>query len=251
MTIQFERCYQKAGAILGPTAEPLSVATVVENHRRYWRPKSVHTVLLAESHVYTNPNECVAMRGRTLIHPCDTPESFVRLVYCLGYGEPDYVGRSVAPNSGTWQYWKIFSSCVTPPSNESFAPLLKTRNRTYASRIKAKVALLERLRSRGVWLVDASILALYRPGGARTGRRVCEHVLACCWDNYIGHVLQECRPRSIIVIGHNVARALTGRLDEITRGHHTVVSQPQAHVRSEEGRGIHETYFRVCNAQPL
>ena len=65
LTNQFERCYQKASAILGPTAEPISVAMVVESHRRYWRPKSVHTVLLASltfTRIQTNVWPCADAR---------------------------------------------------------------------------------------------------------------------------------------------------------------------------------------------
>jgi len=37
------------------------------------------------------------------------PTDFVRLVYCLGYGENELLDGGLVPgNGGTWQYWDLF-----------------------------------------------------------------------------------------------------------------------------------------------
>ena len=58
-----------------------------EEHRSYWRPKNVRVLLLAESHAYTAREE---LERRLTISDDEfelVPQGFVRLVYCLGYGE--------------------------------------------------------------------------------------------------------------------------------------------------------------------
>jgi hypothetical protein len=42
------------------------------------------------------------------------PTPFVRLVYCLGYGERDLVQGRVQPNFGTPQFWKLLAAGVDP-----------------------------------------------------------------------------------------------------------------------------------------
>ncbi|MDQ6666242.1 MAG: hypothetical protein M3Z23_17830, partial [Acidobacteriota bacterium] len=62
--------------------------------------------------------------------PIDIPRGFVRLVYCLGYGESHLLDEPIeARNSGTPQFWKIFYSCLNPiQSSETFAPVARRQN---------------------------------------------------------------------------------------------------------------------------
>jgi hypothetical protein len=90
------------------TIEPLQVAELVEAHRWAWKPERPRLVLIAESHVFTTLVETMA----TYQNPegaHNAPSNFVRLVYCLGYGEsllcPQFKG-------GTPQYWRIFGNLV-------------------------------------------------------------------------------------------------------------------------------------------
>lgn len=242
------RCYERAAELLGNGAEPFSVVESVENHRRFWRPERVRVVLLAESHVYTRPEECRPMHGHPQASIPGSPGSFVRLVYCLGYGEPDFVGGDVGTNYGTPQYWKIFSSCVNPPSElRHFGALLKTTTPHFQDRLKAKIQLLMSLREAGVWLLDASVLALYSPGGGKPSPRTRRSILKTCWDEYIGPQIAAARPDSLIVIGKGVADSLTGRLDELSRGKHIVLNQPQARMTSSALEKTHQAYYDVCH----
>lgn len=121
-------------------------------------------LLLAESHVFTHEHELVAQVRLEPHGHSDAPSRFVRLVYCLGYGEPGIAGTAVRPDVGTPQFWKLFAACVDDPPDGN---ILKGVERRLAQRIKNKISLLEDLQARGVWLLDASPAALYRPGGGK------------------------------------------------------------------------------------
>ncbi len=104
-----EKCHSALAEILGEHAEPLEVVRRADEHRDYWRPrKVVRIVLLAESHVYTTTGELGYRLQALPALPPDLPRGFVRLVYCLGYGENRLLDRPVTGtrNTGTPQYWK-------------------------------------------------------------------------------------------------------------------------------------------------
>jgi hypothetical protein len=243
---ELERCYQRARQHLGDGAEPLDVVETGEAHRKYWQPQQVRVLLLAESHVYTKADECVPMHGPNRFGPAGVPENFIRLVYCLGYGEPDYVGSRLVDNPGTWQYWLIFSSCVNSPDTTQFRAVLKGDSPEFKDRLSAKIGLLKSLRAKGVWLIDASVLALYTSGGGKPASHVRERVLQTCWDEYIAHVVAGAMPKQIIVIGQGVARALSGRLNELTKGEHITINQPQGLRSIDTISHAHQTYHSVC-----
>jgi len=69
--------------------ESASVLRAVAAHREYWRPEEVRVLLLAESHVLTHDHELEAQVRLDAYGHSDAPTEFVRLVYCLGYGERD------------------------------------------------------------------------------------------------------------------------------------------------------------------
>jgi hypothetical protein len=100
---------------MGFPPEPFSVVSAVDEHRRHWKPRQVKT-LLAESHVYTesglmlNYDEFPALKN--------LPKNYVRLVYCLGYGEGKLVEGTISGNRGTPQFWKILSKCAGIPNDK-------------------------------------------------------------------------------------------------------------------------------------
>ena len=153
-----DRCYNEIAPLLGDDIEPFGVVRTVEAHRWFWRPRGVNVVLLAESHVLTTVDECVLMAGIGDPRLNRIPRRFARIVYCAGYGEPNYTGREIPNNIGTAQFWKIFASCA---GHTNFKPYLKSGNPRFEDRIGAKIDLLTRLRRMGVWLLDASVAALY------------------------------------------------------------------------------------------
>lgn len=245
---ELERCYAIASRMIGGGAEALRVVQTAEEHRNFWRPSKVQVLLLGESHVHTKTDECAPMPGAARFGPEGVPNNFVRLVYCLGYGEPDYAGTSLQSNSGTWQYWRIFSSCVFPHHSPEFTRVQKRCSPSVEERIKAKASLLKRLKEAGVWLLDTSILALYNPGGGKPIPAVREKILRACWDQYVGHVVSAARPGKIVVIGQGVARALAGRLDDVSKGNHEIISQPQGLRNKEAIVAAHQSYFAACNS---
>jgi hypothetical protein len=240
--------HDRLASILGPAAEPVAVLERAEAHRSFWRPDRPRVVLLAESHVYTTIRE-LSRSLRPLIElPRGIPRGFVRLVYSLGYGEDSLLDEPVLSprNSGTPQYWRIFQSCIGDPGTViDYGTVQASRNPNSLARLRAKVTVLERLRARGVWLVDASVAALYLPGQAKPPARVRAAVLQTSWDAYTGGVVARAEPEAIICIGVGVVRALGSRLDTIGVPW-AGVHQPQAHLTSPEHDRIHALYSAVC-----
>jgi hypothetical protein len=233
-----EECHRRLSRLLGAGAEPIEVLRRAEEHRAYWRPERVRVVLLAESHVYTS----VAELERRIILPGmpgnDLPRGFVRLVYCLGYGENELLDRPIIEpkNSGTPQYWKLFFSCVNRvETNADFAPVL--RQTPFPQRVKNKIALLRQLKEAGVWLVDTSMAALY----PKPSPMIVDACLHASWDTYVGGVIRAASPSHIVCIGRGVARALSDRLPRLGVPV-TVVPQPNAKLASTE----HFETFKQC-----
>jgi hypothetical protein len=226
--------------------ESLQAAECVDRHRMDWRPPTVHTVLLAESHVFTADAELQPMLGPHDLAGRQLNRTFARFVYCLGYGEPDFAGPQSPQTSGTPQFWKLFASCVHAPTAQAFAPLLKGTNPSFLGRLRAKLSLLERLRALGVWLVDASAIALYSPGGSRLHQSDYERVLKCSWSTHTGLLVRDANPHSIVVIGKGVARALHRELSGLSNVHVHSVAQPQG-CRTVQAMGeVYATLHRVC-----
>lgn len=240
-------CYSTVANIIGLNSEPLSVIQRVEKHRRYWRPAKTRVILLAESHVYTEASELAHALRPSLDVPPDLPKGFVRLVYCLGYGENGLLDAPIAGtrNSGTPQFWKIFASCLKPvASNDDFAGILASRT-LQPDRLVNKLALLYYLKARGIWLVDASIAALYAPGRPKLPPNRMLDVLYASWDGYVCSVIEEANPQAIICIGLGVAGALRTRL--ISLGiPWTAVPQPNARLSTAQHLDVFRTYYRIC-----
>ena len=227
----------------GVATEAVEVAWEVERYRRSWRPKKTRLVLLAESHVFTTQEEFGRVLGGTGTISGQTSH-FVRFVYCLGYGENRLLNTPVKTNPGTWQFRKIFYSCVnTIVSNSDFAPIVKSGT-DFPTRVKNKLNVLSALREVGVWLVDASIAAVYRPGrGQRTPDRVLTEVLRNSWRRYTRTTVESEKPEGVLCIGMKVRRSLRGLIEElgIPVG---AVPQPGAFLSAEE-------HLRILGAYQL
>jgi hypothetical protein len=247
-------CHSRLGALLGVGAESVDVLRRAEEHRRYWRPERVKVVLLAESHVYTTPDELRRTISLPPSAPAGLPRGFVRLVYCLGYGENRLLNQSIESpaNTGTPQFWKIFYSCANPiTANSDFAPIQAST--PPAQRIANKIRLLNTLQEMGVWLLDASLAALYLPGQPKTDPTTLEACIQVGWDHHVRRVVEVANPAHIVCVGKGVARALGKRLSD-TRVPVTVLPQPNARLTSAEHHESFQTYYRVvrqANALPL
>jgi hypothetical protein len=244
-----ERCHAVLADILGED-EPLEVLRRADEHRDYWRPRDVRIVLLAESHVYTTADELGYRLQPQPALPPDLPSGFVRLVYCLGYGENGLLDRPItgARNTGTPQYWKVFFSCVHPvTSGTDFAPFLVSRSSSDA-RVPYKLRVLQQLRDRGIWLLDASIAALYRPGRPKPSAHVIRAALQKSWDLYIQDRVLEASPSAIVCVGRGVLSCLRERLDDLGIQVYGEC-QPNARCSSAEHLAAFKRYYCYCNRE--
>ncbi len=65
--------------------------------------------------------------------------------------------------------------------------------------MRNRVGILRALKKRGIWLIDTSIVGMYR--GAINDPDMKARVIRDSWDEYIGDLVSNARPKHIIVIG--------------------------------------------------
>jgi hypothetical protein len=227
--------------------DSLDVVKQVEKCRQFWKPAKTNVVLLAESHVYTNEKDFETECKRNLMEILlpNYPSRYVRFVYCLGYGENELLSRRLEDNPGTPQYWKIFSSCVADSLNNlSFRKVTKKETPSLLQRLRNKVCVLQEMKRRGLWLLDASIVGIYR---AIDDSETKEKIIRICWDEHVKDVILESRPKHILVIGKGVEAVLGCRLNKADISC-TVLPQPQG-VRgsSEVLSNYYSEYQRICS----
>jgi hypothetical protein len=221
-------------AYLLPEIEPFESIERAEAHRMFWRPARVRVVLLAESHVFTGQADLERRIVRLPSAPGGIPSTFVRLVYCLGYGENEILDQRVLepPNAGTPQFWRIFASCIDgPPRTSDFRATLGSSVPSHV-RLANKLALLGRLRDAGVWLLDASPAALYGPGGVKPSSRIIDQAIDLGYELHVRHAIDAAMPSEIICVGMGVGSVLAARLRR-SGSTVTVVPQPNARVTAD------------------
>ena len=248
MKRDLEACYNLLKRRFGEHMEPIEVIERLEDHRNYWRPNETRVVLLAESHVLTSSPDLKRFIKTNQHLPPDLPMSFVRWVYCLGYGENHLLDQQIVKprNTGTSQFWRIFMSCLDlVATNADFSPVLVSRTPTCSKRIENKLSVLRRLKASGVWLVDASIAALYGPGRPKPKHALMQSAIHISWDEYVGSVIADVRPSAILCVGVGVARALDSRLNKIGVPWR-VVQQPNARLSTSEHFRNYKIYRSVC-----
>jgi len=224
--------------------EPFSVVKSVNEHRNFWKPERVKVLLLAESHVFTSITEHDnIMRYDGFPELIGCPTNYVKLVYCLGYGEQNLVRLDV--NSGTPQFWKIFASCVNRDFYSEGKKILLSKTPNFHQRLNNKISLLEKLKDKGIWLVDASIIALYN-NNIKPSQKITKEIIEISWKQHVSKVIHEVKPEKIIVIGKGVSKILEDELNKINIPFH-VQSQPQG-IRSSKGQQeTFEAYYEICN----
>lgn len=238
-----EETYYAINRILGDNAEPLESVRLVETYRRYLKPERVRVVLLAESHVFTSDED-----RRIAIPPIDGlpeyPTLYARFVYCLGYGERDLTqNKNHPPHDGTPQFWKILYSCDNLITNRNdFKPI--QRETPLQQRLQNKIDLLGNLKVKGIWLVDASIVALYRKGKKVSGM---SKALRKSWWLYTRQVVTSVNPEYVICIGKGVANIIEEDLRALFPDRYTVIHQPNAHLRAEIHMENFRMYYEICN----
>jgi hypothetical protein len=243
------RCYKKMVKLLGPDSEPYESVKLVEKYRQYWRPDTVRIILLAESHVFTTDSDR-KFKITSIDGLPDYPKQYAKFVYCLAYGEDSLTkGDNHPAVDGTPQFWKILFSCANEiQSNKSFAPILKSHTPKTSQRIQNKIELLTALRNSGIWLVDASVMALYDKG-RKPPKRVMDQALLTSWLGYTRNVVKEARPDHVIVVGKGVARTIEPELVKLVGENYSVIAQPNARLSAEDHLANFKTYYRLCSAK--
>lgn len=234
--------YFKLKKILGSHTESLESVQLVESYRRYFKPEKVRVILLAESHVFTPDDD------RQIIIPqlTDLPEcpaQYARFVYCLGYGEKTLTTSQLHLKRGaTPPFWKIFFSCNNPISSlHDFSPILGQTKPP--QRIINKIKLLKDLKAKGIWLVDASIVALYKEGKKIPNMF---SALEMSWQSYTRDVVISANPEHVICIGKGVASIVEKDLRRHFNNKYTVLYQPNAHLLSDFHKANYEAYSKIC-----
>ncbi len=213
---------------LGCAPESVSYLERVRQWRTVWRPARVRTLLIAESHVGEHPGDAEVSVDVSSISPAtEAPAGFCRLVYCLGYGE-SALCRPQPPDAndgGTWQYWDLFGAIACAYDSSITASMPRRSKSDLRTRLAWKLQVLATLQRAGVWLEDASIIALYSPGGTRrAGGRSYHDIVRTSFESFVWPGVAADEPEQVWVVGRGVADALRGLpmiADE------RVISQPQ------------------------
>jgi hypothetical protein len=218
-----------------PLAEPPAAALAAEAWRAAFRPPRVRLLLLAESHMATSAAElaCPLRLPPGLDWPIAA--GFVRHIYCPAYGEPALAPDLPAGNAGTPQYWRLFAAL------EGAAAPTRAAWPDSAARLAAKAALLHRLRARGIWLTDASLVAVAGPGGTRAAAR--HHAMAVreSWRLFHGAALPALAPMQVLVIGLGVASVRRPALEAAFPGRWQAVPQPMGARGMAAAAALHAT----------
>jgi hypothetical protein len=189
--------------------ETAEVMAAVAAHRAYWRPDEVRVLVLSESHVMTREAELPASVPLEVFGHAGAPLPFVRLLYCLGYGERDLVQGRVHPNWGTPQFWKLLAAAVDPTG----VPQVVERTQPdFLKRLAAKLKVLEELKARGVWLLDACPVALYAASQPKPRMALLAQAMEMAWAAYTREAIRQAAPRSVMIVGKMVHDGIGGRI---------------------------------------
>ena len=192
--------------------ESVVVAIEVEKHRWCWKPKQPKLVLVAESHVFTTERETKFELDESKIRPILKPEAvllsnrFVRLVYCLAYGESELLVPQTPPisNTGTPLYWDIFGRvafrCPQPRRDDGG---------NFDDRMRWKVDTLRELYRMGIWLLDGSVHAIFRREQGRLPPEIQQELHKQWWEGYGRYLLSTCESPKVWVIGKKVYDCLS------------------------------------------
>jgi len=206
--------------------ESFEVVKLVNDYRNYWKPEKVKTVLLAESHVFTDKSETEIFH--TINLPA-YPRNYVRFVYNLSYGQKNTLKEILKNNSGTWQYWKLFMEI----SGKDFRVL---NNKDDFNKLNQKIQLLNYLKEKGVWLLDCSIVGLY-DNGKKPPQSTMEQILKTSYRGFCEPVILKEKPKNILVIGKSVFSLLAEDLIRL-KMNIDWIHQPNARLNNANRKGI-------------
>lgn len=229
--------------------EEQKIFEVCEKLRFFWKPKKVKLLLLAESHVYTSEEKIEIKHNFSKFNGLefdidDYPEEYVGLIYSLGYGENEILERNITNNFGTPQFWKLFYSSVNQVSSkDDFKPILKTKTKNHEERIKNKIKTLLKMKEKGIWLLDASLIAFYPD---KSNKIIYEKSLNICWNNYIKEIIKKEKPKSILIIGKGVEKILENKVRDLGINFSSI-EQPNARISTEKKFANYKILYDLAN----
>ena len=236
-----------AAALPDGDCEDLSSVRLAKEYYDHWKPDEVRAIVLAESHVFTAPEEQAAKRLSDAAferlrrdHGYDGPRGYVRLVNCLGYGEQALCADGRAADRGSTQFWQLLAACsrelapATPATpvvgpGGQLSDVLKLGSPRLADRLAAKFRVMRDLKARGIWLLDTCVVGWYIPQAtyyvrsARNGevqrkakerppKRCKTPALTLSWELYTKHVVRAAAAaghlKALIPIGAEVFAAI-------------------------------------------
>jgi hypothetical protein len=209
--------------------------------REAWRPcVRVKVLLVAESHVAeTDGDAAIRVRSPSWVKR-DLPEKYVRLVYCLGYGESSLCSARPAANGGTWQFWNLLGQLSLGLWARMPRPSVGPE-----ARLRWNVDVLNGLAKRGIWLQDASPIGLYAPGAHRLANGPdYDRLIRDGYEQFVWPSVRNDRPEQVWVIGRGVGKALAS-LPGIDPEH--VISQPQDRDQSRYRTGFRKLETAIEN----
>ena len=204
---------------------------------------------MAESHVFTSDVDFKIRLSYSDFSKLSLnyPKKFVRFVYCIGYSESRlFANRPLNPNfrnPGTWQYWKLFCACTSDSPKIRYCPVFKGSTKNLKDRVNNKIDLLERLRKKGIWLVDSGIVGINN-----LPRKQREEIIAISWNNYVKSLIKKSNPRYVICIGKTAWDVLEDKFKQIGIRDYNYVYQPQAHLASAKREKEHKKLQRICSS---
>jgi hypothetical protein len=230
--------------------ESAAVLAAVAAHRAYWRPPQVRLLVMSESHVWTREAELAAEVPLGVFGHATAPTPFVRLVYCLGYGERDLVQGRVHPNFGTPQFWKLLAAGIDPALS---AQVVERTQPALMPRLGAKLQVLEALKARGVWLLDACPVALYAASQPKPRVTVLAKAMELAWAAYTRAAIAEAAPRAVMIVGKMVHDGIGDRIRALLGPSVPVqwMYQPQARRPEAEHRAGLERLRAMVNGRAL
>jgi len=241
-----EEAYNKIKE-LGYEVDSLDVIREVDKYRQYWKPKKVNVILLAESHLFTSDQDFdikIDYSGFEDKIP-NYPNGYVRFVYCFGYAENSML-KNIQNDKrfkvGTPHFWKIFSACVC----ENKDLILKSTTDD-KERIENKIKLLNKLRNKGIWLVDASIVGLYRKGRVKPTSRMMKKIILISWEKYVRNLVKEAHPKAIIFIGKTIHDLLEDEVKKLNIPYY-YICQPNYHYfqEGESHKALRDLCSKYC-----
>jgi hypothetical protein len=117
---------------------------------------------------------------------------------------------------------------------------------SFPQRLQNKIHLLKNLRAKGIWLVDASIVAVYG-NGVNVSRKSRTEVLRKSWKSYTKQVVTSANPERVICVGKGVAKVVETDLQALFPSRYEVIPQPNARLSSKEHMANFQRYNEICN----